>query len=74
MGYLASPEAAGISGEVMVVWGNEIKILQRPTLTNAFVNPKGAKKWEVSDLHTSLAAHYDANYVPVWGGYTVPPV
>jgi 3-oxoacyl-[acyl-carrier protein] reductase len=74
VGYLASPEAAKISGEVLVVWGNEVQILQRPTLTDAFVNPKGAQKWELDDLHTSLAAHYDESYVPVWGGYSVSPV
>ena len=61
------------AGEVLVVWGNEVQILQRPTLMGAIVNPQGAKKWEVQDLHTSLAAHYDKNYVPVWGGYSVPP-
>jgi NAD(P)-dependent dehydrogenase (short-subunit alcohol dehydrogenase family) len=74
VGYLCSPEAAKISGEVLVVWGNEVQILQRPTLTDAFVNPQGAKKWELEDLHTSLAAHYDENYFPVWGGYSVSPV
>ena len=74
VGYLTSPEAGGISGEVFVVWGNEVQILQRPTLTDAFVNPQGAQKWEIEDLHTSLASHYDENYFPVWGGYSVSPV
>jgi NAD(P)-dependent dehydrogenase (short-subunit alcohol dehydrogenase family) len=74
VGYLASPEAGKISGEVMVVWGNEVQVAQRPTLREAFVNPKGAEKWEVEDLHTTLADHYDDNYMPVWGGFSVPPV
>jgi NAD(P)-dependent dehydrogenase (short-subunit alcohol dehydrogenase family) len=74
VGYLSSPEAGGISGEVMVVWGNEVAILQRPTLKEAFVNPQGAKKWAVEDLHTSLAAHYNDDYMAVWGGYSVSPV
>ena len=74
VGYLASPEAGKISGEVLVVWGNEVQVLQRPTLGDTFVNPQGAKKWQVEDLHTSLAAHYDDNYMTVWGGYSVPPV
>jgi hypothetical protein len=51
-----------------------VQILQRPTLTNAFTNPQGAKKWEVDDLHASLASHYDDHYYPVWGGYSVSPV
>jgi 3-oxoacyl-[acyl-carrier protein] reductase len=73
VGYLASPEAGRISGEVMVVWGNEVSILERPKSLDAISNPKGAQKWEVEDLHTALASHYDENYVPVWGGYSVPP-
>lgn len=73
VGYLASPEAGRISGEVMVVWGNEVSILERPKSLDAIVNPRGAQKWEVEDLHTALASHYDDNYVTVWGGYSVPP-
>ena len=74
VGYLCSPDAARISGEVFVVWGNSVQILQRPTLSSAFINPKGEKKWEPADLHASLATHYNDSYVSVWGGYTVPPV
>jgi len=72
-GYLASPESGHISGEVMIVWGNEVAIVQRPTLADPIVNPKGTRKWEIEDLHTALATHYDDNYVRVWGGYSVPP-
>ncbi|RZV49406.1 MAG: SDR family oxidoreductase, partial [Pseudomonadales bacterium] len=74
VGYLSSPEAGKISGEVFVVWGNQVQILQRPTLTDAFVNPQGEKKWEMDDLHSTLASHYNDDYVSVWGGYTVPPM
>ncbi|MEH6587997.1 MAG: SDR family NAD(P)-dependent oxidoreductase [Halioglobus sp.] len=74
VGYLASPEAAKISGEVLVVWGNEVQVAQRPTLREAFVNPKGAQKWELDDLHNTMASHYDENYMSVWGGFSVPPV
>ncbi len=73
VGYLASQEAQRISGEVMVVWGNEVSVLQRPTVLNAITNPKGAQKWEVADLHSALGAHYNDDYVSVWGGYSVPP-
>ena len=73
VGYLCSPEAAKISGEVFVVWGNSVQVLQRPTLSDAFLNPNGNEKWEIEDLHSSLAAHYNEDYVSVWGGYSVPP-
>jgi 3-oxoacyl-[acyl-carrier protein] reductase len=74
VGYLASPEAGKISGEVMIVWGNQVQIAQRPTLHEPVINPKGEAKWDVDDLHSSLANHYDENYMPVWGGFSVPPV
>jgi 3-oxoacyl-[acyl-carrier protein] reductase len=73
-GYLASPEAGRISGEVFVVWGNKVQIARRPTLTDEFVNPAGEAKWEIDDLHASLASHYNDDYMPVWGGYSVSPV
>lgn len=73
VGYLASPESGKISGEVFVVWGNSVQILQRPTMTDAFTNPQGDQKWTPEDLHSSLASHYNDDYVTVWGGYSVPP-
>ena len=74
VGYLASPEAGQISGEVFVVWGNQVQVAQRPTLRDPFVNPRGERKWEVDDLHTTMASHYNDSYMPVWGGFSVPPV
>lgn len=74
VGYLASPEASKISGEVMIVWGNQVQVAQRPTLLEPFINPKGEAKWDVDDLHAAMAGHYGENYVPVWGGFSVPPV
>jgi 3-oxoacyl-[acyl-carrier protein] reductase len=74
VGYLSSPEAGKISGEVFVVWGNKVQIAQRPTLSEEFINPRGEQKWEIEDLHTSLATHYNDDYMSVWGGFSVPPV
>jgi len=73
VGYLASPKAGKISGEVFVVWGNKVQIAKRPTLTDEFVNPQGEQKWALEDLHNSLASHYDDDYISVWGGFSVPP-
>lgn len=72
VGYLASPEAGKISGEVMIVWGNQVNILQRPTILPAHTSASGGK-WTLDELHDSLSTHYDDNYVPVWGGFSVPP-
>ena len=71
-GYLASPEAGHISGEVMVVWGQQVDIIQRPSFGPKFQNPKGGK-WGVDDLHSSLSEYFTAEHTPVLDGYSVPP-
>ena len=73
VGYLSSPEAGHISGEVMVVWGNQVDIIERPSFGPKFQNPKGMEKWDVADLHNSLSEHYNSDYTPVQDGFTVPP-
>lgn len=72
VGYLASPEAGHIMGEVFVVWGGRVNIVQRPTLDKFYDNPKGGK-WEVEDLHSSLAGYFTADHTPVLDGFSVPP-
>ena len=72
VGYLASPEAGNISGEVLVVWGGEITVLQRPTLGATFNSSNGGK-WELDDMHASLSEYFSADHMPVWGGFSVPP-
>ncbi len=71
VGYLASPEAAHISGEVMVVWGNQVDVLERPRFGPRFNHPDGA--WSVEALHESLSSHFNAEHTPVLDGFSVPP-
>jgi 3-oxoacyl-[acyl-carrier protein] reductase len=72
VGYLSSPEAGHISGEVMVVWGQQVDVIQRPTFGPKFQNPKGGK-WAVDDLHGSLSEYFTAEHTPVLDGFSVPP-
>lgn len=72
VGYLASPEAGHIAGEVFVCWGGRVNIVQRPTLDVFYDNPKGGK-WEVDDLHASLSDYFNAEHTPVLDGFSVPP-
>ena len=72
VGYLTSPEAGHISGEVMVVWGDQVDVILRPSFGPRYNNPKGGK-WAVEDLHTSLSEYFTADHVPVQDGFTVPP-
>lgn len=72
VGYLASPEAGHISGEVMVVWGNQVDVLERPRFGRKFVSPGGGK-WAVDELHVSLSDYFDDDHTPVLDGFAVPP-
>ena len=72
VGYLSSPEAGHISGEVLVVWGGEITVLQRPSLGESFHSANGGK-WSLDDMHESLSQYFNADHMPVWGGFSVPP-
>ncbi len=72
VGYLASPEAAHISGEVFVVWGGRVTIVQRPRLDVFYDNPKGGQ-WDVDGLHATLARYFTPEHRPVVDGYALPP-
>ncbi len=71
VGYLASPEAGHISGEVMVVWGNQVDVLERPRFGPRFNHADGT--WSVEALHESLSSHFNAEHRPVLDGFSVPP-
>jgi NAD(P)-dependent dehydrogenase (short-subunit alcohol dehydrogenase family) len=71
VGYLASADAGHISGEVLVVWGGEITVLQRPTLGASFHSANGGK-WALDDMHSSLSEYFNADHEPVRDGFGVP--
>lgn len=72
VGYLASPEAGHISGEVMVVWGGRVNIVQRPSLDVFYDNPAGGK-WDIESLHGTLSDYFNGEHTPVLDGFSVPP-
>lgn len=70
--YLASGQAGHISGEVFIVWGNQVNVVQRPTVLPAHVNPEGEARWTLEGLHESLSRHFDADYRAVLDGFALP--
>ena len=70
--YLASETAGHISGEVFIVWGNQVNVLQRPKVLPAHENPSGTVKWTPDTLHASLSSHFDENYQTVRDGFSMP--
>lgn len=71
--YLASPDAGHISGEVMVVWGNMVQVVQRPSLGEPILNPAGQSKWDAQQLHEGLSTYFDADHRAVIDGFSMPP-
>jgi 3-oxoacyl-[acyl-carrier protein] reductase len=72
VGYLASERAAQISGEVFVVWGGRVSIVQRPTLDVYYDNPRGGR-WDEDALHDSLSDYFTPEHTMVLDGFSVPP-
>ncbi len=70
--YLCSPRAAHISGEVFIVWGNQVSVVKRPEPREPHVNPDGETRWTPDTLHASLSTYFDDTHVPVRDGFSLP--
>ncbi|MDX1733721.1 MAG: SDR family oxidoreductase [Halioglobus sp.] len=70
VGYLASPKAGHISGEVLLVWGGEVTVLRPPTWGESFQSSNGGR-WEPQDMHAALTEYFNTDYTPVQDGYSV---
>jgi 3-oxoacyl-[acyl-carrier protein] reductase len=69
VGYLASPLASRISGQLFVIWAKDVTVVSRPTLGTKF---QSGARWTVESLHQQLGPHFE-KLEPVKDGYTVPP-
>jgi 3-oxoacyl-[acyl-carrier protein] reductase len=68
--WLGSREASQVSGYVMIVYGKEILVVDRPALGHKFVS---GDAWTVDSVGAELGAHF-AKLKPVADGFTVPPM
>ena len=68
VGYLASPKAERISGQVFVIWGKSVTLVGRPSTDTRF---ESEERWSVENLHEQLGPHYE-KLEPVTGGFIVP--
>ena len=67
--YLASPQAAHVNGYVMIVYGKEIVLVDKPGTDKKF---ETGDTWTVDSVAATLGAHL-AKLEPIWGGFTVAP-
>ena len=70
--YLGSEQAGHISGEIFIVAGNMVNVVERPKVLPEHVNPEGDKKWTQQGLHQSLSSHFDQDYRSVRDGFSMP--
>jgi 3-oxoacyl-[acyl-carrier protein] reductase len=68
--YLCTPRAARVSGHLFIVWGREIKVLQRPLAQQVFQSDAG---WTLDSVHAQLGPYFDA-LEPVKDGFSTPLV
>lgn len=58
--YLASPAAAGISGQLFVVYGGMVALMAPPTVEQRFDAPRSSDQhtWTVDDLHATVGSYF----------------
>ena len=67
--YLSSAEAANISGNVFVVWGAMVRIVEGPKIGKKIENDG---PWTQEALHEKVGGHY-SNLKPIVDGYIIVP-
>ena len=66
--FLASPAAARVTGQVFIIWGNEVKLLQGPRVEQSFITDG---RWTAEGLAKEMGEAYEKREPLV--GYVVPP-
>lgn len=56
--YLASPEAADVSGQVFVVYGPKVMLMAAPTVREVFTAT--GDQWQPSDLGVELSSFFES--------------
>jgi 3-oxoacyl-[acyl-carrier protein] reductase len=69
VGFLASPDAANVSGHVLIVYGREITLIRAPKLEPSFATED---HWTTEEVTRKLAPWF-AEHRPITDGFTVMP-
>jgi 3-oxoacyl-[acyl-carrier protein] reductase len=69
VGYLASPNAARISGYLFLAWGKQVTMVDHPTLGVSF---ESKDAWSFESLDKQLAPHFE-KLEPIKDGFIVSP-
>ncbi len=69
VGFLASPDAANVSGHVLIVYGKEITLIRAPKLEPTFATEEA---WTTERVAATLGPWF-AKHRPITDGFTVMP-
>ncbi|GAA4883531.1 SDR family NAD(P)-dependent oxidoreductase [Ferrimonas pelagia] len=69
VGYLSSEQAGNISGQVFVVWGKNVTVVDKPVMGKSF---DSGEIWTPDSLHQAMGDHF-AGQVPVRDGFAIMP-
>ena len=69
VGWLASPLAHNVSGQVFVIWAKQVTLANAPRLDTRF---ESDARWTVESLQEKLGPHF-ASHEPVKDGFTLQP-
>jgi 3-oxoacyl-[acyl-carrier protein] reductase len=69
VGWLASPLAHNVSGQVFVIWAKQVSLANAPRLDTRF---ESDARWTVESLQEKLGPHF-ASHEPVKDGFTLQP-
>ena len=70
VGYLASPKAANISGNVFVVWGKAITVVGRPTISDTL---QSEEAWSYDSVDGALGKFFEGKE-PIKDSFIVSPI
>ncbi len=69
VGWLASPLAHNVSGQVFVIWAKQVTLANAPRLDTRF---ESDARWTVESLQEKLGPHF-ASHEPVKDGFALQP-
>jgi 3-oxoacyl-[acyl-carrier protein] reductase len=70
VGYLASPKAANISGNVFIVWGKAITVVGRPTISDTL---QSEEAWSYDSVDGALGKFFEGKE-PIKDSFIVSPI
>ncbi len=60
VGYLASPDSANVSGNLFIIWGQSVTVVQAPSVDVAYQSEAG---WDHASISEAVGKHFQGKQV-----------